>query len=278
MSQEAGREITWSGEVGLSPMREVAPPGHYEFYCYLARVLESHGRGMVVRKDGWVAVVAYPECVREELGEGGTWVHYNIPRHHTISFPPKDVMVLTPPEGVVGDGVDRFLNTQVPAIGQWIGRDHVLPAVVCSDEVRKLWPPWKMDEECINVCTAMNLIPGVRTRGSCCGHGEDWFSVFFDVSPEHFRWMIILSKTVDRNYGGYGFRVELSHSDMDTPEVGFRLVSDIQENDLRGPGLKGEPAYKAADALADRIRELLQHKPMLKGFSLDINEVPVITP
>ena len=37
--------------------------------------------------------------------------------------------------------------------------------------------PSDMDHSCIELCDAINLIPGIRTSCSCCGHGKSRFSV-----------------------------------------------------------------------------------------------------
>src|ERR1700677_1998355 len=36
-----------------------------------------------------------------------------------------------------------------------------------------------MDWECINICNALNELPGIQTTESCCGHGDHRFRVFF---------------------------------------------------------------------------------------------------
>ena len=39
-----------------------------------------------------------------------------------------------------------------------------------------------MDEECIDLCDAMNSLPGIVTINSCCGHGLNPYSIFFRVT------------------------------------------------------------------------------------------------
>lgn len=43
-------------------------------------------------------------------------------------------------------------------------------------------PPANIDPECIEICRAMNAMPGIRTIDSCCGHGEYPFKIFFIAS------------------------------------------------------------------------------------------------
>ena len=39
-----------------------------------------------------------------------------------------------------------------------------------------------MDKECIELCKAINSIPGLQTTESCCGHKENPFRIFFKVT------------------------------------------------------------------------------------------------
>jgi len=38
-----------------------------------------------------------------------------------------------------------------------------------------------MDKEVINLCDALNKLPGVRTVESCCGHGKQPFRIWIKV-------------------------------------------------------------------------------------------------
>jgi len=40
----------------------------------------------------------------------------------------------------------------------------------------------KIDRECVNLCKAINEIPGICTVESCCGHGESVYQIFFFVT------------------------------------------------------------------------------------------------
>ena len=54
-----------------------------------------------------------------------------------------------------------------------------------------------MDPECIDLCKAMNLYPGIQTEESCCGHGKDdgeyhiWFrAINFEALPNLLYWFM----------------------------------------------------------------------------------------
>lgn len=38
-----------------------------------------------------------------------------------------------------------------------------------------------MDKECVAFCAAVNMLPGICTVESCCGHGERPFHVWFEA-------------------------------------------------------------------------------------------------
>lgn len=39
-------------------------------------------------------------------------------------------------------------------------------------------PPNVMDKEVINLCKALNKLPGIKTVESCCGHGQHEFRIW----------------------------------------------------------------------------------------------------
>jgi tRNA(Phe) wybutosine-synthesizing methylase Tyw3 len=39
----------------------------------------------------------------------------------------------------------------------------------------------EMDQECVELCNALDIIPGIKTRSSCCGHDETPYWVLFDA-------------------------------------------------------------------------------------------------
>ena len=103
--------------------------------------------------------------------------------------------------------------------------------------------PGSMDSECIELCNAINLIPGLRTIESCCGHGSSNFLVFLKVDgvlgiknlPELLYW-------------------------LDPCHVGFRWWCKVKTDCAMSPTtfyieseVKGEEAYKQAKEIADSI-------------------------
>lgn len=59
--------------------------------------------------------------------------------------------------------------------------------------LKKTKLPDDMDSECLKLCEALNLLPGILTTNSCCGHGERPYRIFFhaedlDALPELCYW------------------------------------------------------------------------------------------
>jgi hypothetical protein len=49
----------------------------------------------------------------------------------------------------------------------------------------KSWvPPKDIDKECVDICKAINLLPGVFTIESCCGHRKTPYWIFFRLDEE----------------------------------------------------------------------------------------------
>lgn len=104
-------------------------------------------------------------------------------------------------------------------------------------------PPDNMDPECVELCKAMNALPGIKTYESCCGHGEYPFWVWFDVTDFEARGLLTLSRLLCRNYFSEfaeNWQVVMDHRDTG-PQLCFRLegrkvvgalVSQIQANRL----------------------------------------------
>ena len=103
----------------------------------------------------------------------------------------------------------------------------------------------KMDAECLQLCDAMNLVPGIETRLSCCGHGEHPYRIWFvaeclEALPELLMWFHHL------NCGYDGWKV-IAIPDCFGCSVLFMVEGPI-----------GEEAYKQADEIAKHI-EAYQH-------------------
>ena len=70
-------------------------------------------------------------------------------------------------------------------------------------------PPPDMDPECVELCRAMNALPGITTTESCSGHGEFPYRVFFHA--DNLRCLPALLYWFDGCHCGfYGWQVTVA--------------------------------------------------------------------
>lgn len=101
-----------------------------------------------------------------------------------------------------------------------------------------------LDRGVVSLCKALNGLDGITTVESCCGHGDEMFSIWFtaddmnDVVP-----VCYFASTC--HSGCPGWRVIVG------TDCGMSPVTYL----LEGP--KGEPGYEAADIMAVLIEEYI---------------------
>lgn len=101
-------------------------------------------------------------------------------------------------------------------------------------------PYHNMDPECVQLCRALNKLPGVTTTESCCGHDKGPFRIWFRVEdlknlPD------LLYRFSPCHSGCYGWKVT-AHTDCARSPVSFMI---------QGP--QGEEGYTAANKIASLI-------------------------
>jgi len=122
----------------------------------------------------------------------------------------------------------------------------------------KPWvPPSGLDIECLNLCMAMNALPGIETSESCCGHGKSGYFVWFKMHDVKSLGAITLARCLSGRYYNYApgelrldpqWRVYLA--DTEGP-VGFVL----EGKPMISPNKLHEPAEKLAANLRKHIEE-----------------------
>lgn len=124
-----------------------------------------------------------------------------------------------------------------------------------------------MDKQVIELCNAMNSLPGVETTESCCGHGREPFRVFFRVNGEDsMEGLFFLTRCADRRYWKYGgiWRIWLTVGDAVSD--GFLptcFVLDSGES-------KGMAAYRQAKDLVRNMNHHLNHEAFVRCYKLDL--------
>lgn len=112
----------------------------------------------------------------------------------------------------------------------------------------------RMDPECIAICDAINLIPGIRTVDSCCGHGKFPFSVYMYADDARYT-AIILFYVMEHRWN-MRLRTDCTmyppYIVLDSEEVGekaYEQASDIAEditafmNDFEGDDEPGDGGF-----------------------------------
>lgn len=98
------------------------------------------------------------------------------------------------------------------------------------------YPITELDSEVVSLVKSLNLIPGITTKGSCCGHGKEELWVSFIV--ENISCVKKLSCFLDKNVW---YEISLDRSD---PQARLFIIKTKEF---------GEKAYKAADNLAKKL-------------------------
>jgi len=95
--------------------------------------------------------------------------------------------------------------------------------------------PEGMDAECVDLCSTINKIEGVRTQESCCGHGENPFRIWVDTN-ELDRHFALLLWALDKCHTGVPSWRCTAYTDCLGDDVSLLIESQS----------KGEEAYKEA--------------------------------
>ena len=103
----------------------------------------------------------------------------------------------------------------------------------------------KIDKECVNLCRAMNKLPGISTIESCCGHGKHQYHIWFeatnlDVLPELLYWFDSC------HCGYYGWNIQAKTDCAMSPVVFF----------VEGP----TGAYEEAEKIAELINKYVKDR------------------
>ncbi len=128
----------------------------------------------------------------------------------------------------------------------------------------------KIDKEVVGLCDAMNSLPGIYTSSSCCGHGSESFSIWFNVGDVK-EGVFFLVRCVDNRYWKYGYlwKIELvvgDNFDGKNLPIVYRLHS--------GP-IRGYDAYVQANDLVENMNHHLNIENFMNEFNLNINDFDI---
>lgn len=106
-----------------------------------------------------------------------------------------------------------------------------------------------MDPEVVELVEAMNLLPGITTTESCCGHGEHPFRIWFTLADLQALPPLLYYLAACHS-GIYGWRCEVT-TDCGMGPASFYVTSTE----------KGEEAYQEAGVIADLLRKHVEESP-----------------
>jgi len=113
-------------------------------------------------------------------------------------------------------------------------------------------PIQDIDKACINLCVAMNKLPGIETVESCCGHGESPYRIWFKMDTNSIG-AIVLARCLSGRYYNY------APGELRNNPVWRAYISDTECFVcflLEGKQMPGNHnRYLPADKLAENIME-----------------------
>jgi hypothetical protein len=117
----------------------------------------------------------------------------------------------------------------------------------------------RMDRQCLALCDALNLIPGIETSESCCGHGRHPYWIWFVArGRDALKGLTVVGRVFDRRYGGIeGWRCEVDNHDVQRRCPAFLITS--------GDAV-GRKIYSDSKKIAKNIREHLNHPAFMREF------------
>lgn len=72
--------------------------------------------------------------------------------------------------------------------------------------------PFDMDNECIELCNLLNILPGVTTFESCCGHCRNPYNIWFFCN--NINTLSRLGRATERNYSDNNWEVVVDSTDV----------------------------------------------------------------
>lgn len=108
--------------------------------------------------------------------------------------------------------------------------------------------PPDLDEPCLNLCAALNLLPGIETTDSCCGHGDGPFRIWFTIHDLESVGAVTLARCLSGRY--YSYAQDESRADPEWRAYIADTVGPVQfvleGQRMKSPSGEHPPAEKLA--------------------------------
>ena len=135
----------------------------------------------------------------------------------------------------------------------------------------QVWPEWAniplgetgIDEECVGLCEALNLLLGIKTVESCCGHGSMPFRIWFKA--DRIEDLPSALYFFDGCHSGFLTWLVVATTDCGMSPVKFRVEGPI-----------GQLAYEQANHIAKLIKEYVETE--VTDHELSVEELKKLPP
>ena len=103
-----------------------------------------------------------------------------------------------------------------------------------------------MDKECIALCDELNMLKGITTFESCCGHLKRPYVIYFRVSNWYS--LSLLSRAFDWRYGGYPWVIKISSTDTTHKKSGVAVFE-----------LQSIKRFKSEKTMAKQVNKAIEN-------------------
>lgn len=152
-------------------------------------------------------------------------------------------------------------------------RDLLAPFLLTGISFRQHEYPNDIDAELVPLLDAMNSLPGIETRSSCCGHGGAPVRIWFRARDP--KGLFFLTRCVDHRYWKYGYQWSIALSVGDMMEGDGRPIDYVLQSVSTDYGVLGEDAYVQVRSLVDNMLEHLKIPRFMEEYSLNIADFAV---
>jgi len=132
----------------------------------------------------------------------------------------------------------------------------------------------QIDKEVVDICDAINSLPGLKTFESCSGHNKNPMRIFFyvvDFTQKGEQGLFFLTRCVDKRYWEYGdkWKIELCVGDQS------KITKYPTTFLLHSGESKGIDCYEQSKSLIDNMNHHLNIESFIRGYKINLNNFKI---